>query len=75
MDDYKLPRPLDTPDIDVTFVEVANGVTNTGVIGLGEAAHVCSTAVVGCAVYDAIGVPVRDLPIRPDRVLAALGRV
>jgi xanthine dehydrogenase YagR molybdenum-binding subunit len=75
MDDYKLPGPLDTPDIDVTFVEVANGVTNTGVVGLGEAAHVCSTAVVGCAVFDAIGVPIRDLPITPDRVLAALGKV
>ncbi len=75
MDDYKLPGSLDTPDIDVTFVEVANGVTNTGVIGLGEAAHVCSTAVVACAVYDAIGVPIRDLPITPDRVLAALGKV
>ena len=75
MDDYKLPGPLDTPDIVVTFVEVANGVTNTGVLGLGEAAHVCSTAAIGCAVYDAIGVPIRDLPITPDRVLAALGRV
>jgi xanthine dehydrogenase YagR molybdenum-binding subunit len=75
MDDYKLPGPLDTPDIDVTFVEVANGVTNTGVIGLGEAAHVCSTAVVACAVSDAVGVPMRDLPITPDRVLAALGKV
>jgi xanthine dehydrogenase YagR molybdenum-binding subunit len=75
MDDYKLPGPLDTPDIDVTFVEVANGVTNTGVIGFGEAAHVCSTAVIGCAVYDAIGVPIRDLPITPDRVLAALAKV
>lgn len=75
MDDYKLPGPLDTPDIEVTFVEVANGVTNTGVLGLGEAAHVCSTAAIGCAVYDAIGVPVRDLPITPDRVLAALGKI
>ena len=75
MDDYKLPGPLDTPEIDVTFVEVANGITNTGVIGLGEAAHVCSTAAIGCAVYNAFGVPVRDLPITPDRVLAALGRI
>ena len=75
MDDYKVPGPLDTPDIDVTFVEVANGITNTGVIGLGEAAHVCSAAVVACAVSDAVGVAMRDLPITPDRVLAALGKV
>lgn len=73
MDDYKLLGSLDVPQIDVTFVEVANGLTNTGVMGLGEVAHLASTAAVACAVYDAIGVPVRSLPITPDRVLAALG--
>jgi xanthine dehydrogenase YagR molybdenum-binding subunit len=74
MDDYKLLGALDVPQIDVTFVEVANGLSNTGVMGLGEVAHVASAAAVACAVYDAIGVPVRLLPITPDRVLAALGR-
>ena len=73
MDDYKLLGALDVPQIDVTLVEVANGLSNTGVMGLGEVAHVASTAAVACAVYDAIGVPVRSLPITPDRVLAALG--
>jgi xanthine dehydrogenase YagR molybdenum-binding subunit len=75
MDDYKLPGPLDVPDIKVMFVEVANGITNTGVMGLGEAAHVATTAAIGCAVFDAIGIPVRSLPITPDRVLGALGKV
>ncbi|MFZ0680629.1 xanthine dehydrogenase family protein molybdopterin-binding subunit [Candidatus Binatus sp.] len=75
MDDYKLLGALDVPQIDVTFFEVANGVTNTGVMGLGEVSHVASTAAVACAVYDAIGVPVRSLPMTPDRVLAALGHV
>jgi xanthine dehydrogenase YagR molybdenum-binding subunit len=74
MDDYKLLGALDVPEIDVTFVDVANGLSNTGVMGLGEVAHVASTAAVACAVYDAIGVPVRSLPITPDRVIAALGR-
>jgi xanthine dehydrogenase YagR molybdenum-binding subunit len=74
MDDYKLPGALDIPDITAIFVEVANGVTNTGVLGLGEAAHVASTAAIGCAVYDAIGVPVRELPMTPDKVLAAMGK-
>lgn len=75
MDDYKLIGALDVPQIDVTFFEVANGVTNTGVMGLGEVSHVASTAAVACAVYDAIGVPVRSLPMTPDRVLSALGHV
>jgi xanthine dehydrogenase YagR molybdenum-binding subunit len=74
MDDYKLPGALDIPEIKVMFVEVANGITNTGVIGLGEASHVATAAAIGCAVYDAIGVPVRALPMTPDRVLAALGK-
>ncbi len=72
MDDYKMAGSLDTPRIDAFFVEVANGITNTGVMGLGEVAHVASTAAIACAVYDAIGRPVRSLPITPDRVLAAL---
>jgi len=75
MDDYKLPGPLDIPAIKVLFVEVANGMTNTGVLGLGEAAHVATPAAIACAVYDAIGVPVRSLPITPDRVLAAMGSI
>ena len=72
MDDYKMVGPLDVPDIRVMFVEIANGITNTGVLGLGEASHVASAAAIGCAVSDAIGAPVRDLPMTPDRVLAAL---
>jgi xanthine dehydrogenase YagR molybdenum-binding subunit len=72
MDDYKLVGSLDVPQIDVMFLEVANGVTNTGVLGLGEASHVASAAAVACAVHDAIGAPVRDLPMTPDRILAAL---
>ena len=75
MDDYKLPGPLDVPEIRRVFVEVANGVNNTGVLGLGEAAHVASASAIGCAVIDAIGVPVRSLPMTPDKVLAAMGKV
>ncbi len=75
MDDYKLPGALDLPDIRVLFVEVANGVTNTGVLGLGEVVHVATAGAIACAVADAIGAPVRSLPMTPDRVLAALGKV
>ncbi len=72
MDDYKLVGPLDTPKIDVIFLDVRNGGTNTGVLGIGEVVHVASTAAVACAVSDAIGVPIRELPLTPDRILAAL---
>jgi len=72
MDDYKLVGSVDTPEIKVMFVEVANGVTNTGVVGLGEAAHTASAAAVACAVSDAIDAPVRALPMTPDRIFEAM---
>ncbi len=75
MDDYKLLGALDAPEIVALFVEVANGYTNTGAMGLGEAVHVATAAAIGCALYDALGVPVRSLPLTPDKVLAALGAV
>ncbi|MGH7780233.1 MAG: xanthine dehydrogenase family protein molybdopterin-binding subunit [Candidatus Binataceae bacterium] len=74
MDDYKLVGPLDVPQIDVMFLDVKNGGTNTGVLGIGEVAHVASAAAVACAVSDAVGVPMREFPLTPDKVLAALGQ-
>ncbi|HVA77916.1 MAG TPA: xanthine dehydrogenase family protein molybdopterin-binding subunit [Candidatus Binataceae bacterium] len=72
MDDYKMVGPLDVPQIDVMFLDVLNGGTNTGVLGIGEVAHVASAAAVACAVSDAVGAPIRELPLTPDRILAAL---
>jgi xanthine dehydrogenase YagR molybdenum-binding subunit len=73
MDDYKMVGSLDVPQIDVMFLDVMNGGTNTGVLGIGEVAHVASAAAVACAVSDAVGAPVRELPLTPDKILAALG--
>ncbi|MHB8380862.1 MAG: xanthine dehydrogenase family protein molybdopterin-binding subunit [Candidatus Binataceae bacterium] len=73
MDDYKMVGPLDVPQIDVMFLDVMNGGTNTGVLGIGEVAHVASAAAVACAVSDAIGTPVREFPLTPDKILAAIG--
>jgi xanthine dehydrogenase YagR molybdenum-binding subunit len=45
-----------------------------GVIGLGEPPAVGVQAAIGNAVANAIGVRVPDMPMTPDRVLAALER-
>jgi len=44
-----------------------------GVIGIGEPATVSTAAVIGNAVFNAIGVRVPVLPLTPKRVLDALG--
>lgn len=74
LETYKIAGVREVPrQIDVVFTEVHTGANNTGAIGIGEPATIPTAAAIACALYDALGVPVRDLPLTPDRVLAALG--
>jgi xanthine dehydrogenase YagR molybdenum-binding subunit len=45
-----------------------------GAKGIGEIGIVGTAAAVANAVYHATGVRVRDLPIRPDKLIGALSR-
>ena len=49
-------------------------INNLGTKGLGEPARVPASAAIANAIYNAIGVHVREIPMSPKRVLAALGR-
>jgi xanthine dehydrogenase YagR molybdenum-binding subunit len=73
LDSYKIAGAKDVPAIDIVFTEVSTGANNPGAIGIGEPATIPTAAAIACAVYSAIGTPVRSLPLTPDRVLAALG--
>ncbi len=65
---YKIAGARDIPEIiPILWDEGA-----TGVRGLGEPPTVPTSGAIASAVFNAIGVPVRSLPITPDRVLAAL---
>ncbi len=75
LDSYKIAGARDVPAIDVVFTEVHTGNNNTGAVGIGEPATIPTAAAIACAVYSAIGTPVRSLPLTPDRVLAALGAI
>ena len=73
--DYKIATSLDIPEITPLFVDVFDPrINNLGVKGLGEPARVPSSAAVANAVYNAIGVHVREIPMTPKRVLEALKR-
>ncbi|HLU37821.1 MAG TPA: xanthine dehydrogenase family protein molybdopterin-binding subunit [Planctomycetota bacterium] len=69
---YKIAGSVDTPVLDVVLVPVANGGNNVGAAGLGEPPATAPAAAIHNAVANALGVPVRALPITPDRVLKAL---
>jgi len=71
---YKITGPQDLPHLSCHMHSIANGHTNVGAGGLGEPPSVASAAAIANAVFHAIGVPVRHLPITPDKVLAALAQ-
>jgi carbon-monoxide dehydrogenase large subunit/6-hydroxypseudooxynicotine dehydrogenase subunit gamma len=69
--DYLLPTALDVPRVEVLLSEDAPSPFNPlGVKGAGEGGTVGAPAALGNAVADALGVPVRELPLSPDRILA-----
>jgi xanthine dehydrogenase YagR molybdenum-binding subunit len=69
---YKIAGTEDLPELRCHMHSVANGHDNVGAAGLGEPPSVASAAAIGNAVFHALGVPVRSLPITPDKVLKAL---
>ena len=74
MEDYKIMSAIGVPDIEMIIVDVYDPLSNTSAKGLGEPPHIPTAAAIGCAVANALGVPIRELPITPDRVLEALNR-
>jgi len=72
MEDYRIPGISDTPAIDVHFDEGGFGHVLGGSVGIGEVATVPTSPAVANAICNAIGIRLTELPIRPDRLIAAL---
>jgi CO/xanthine dehydrogenase Mo-binding subunit len=70
--DYRMPTCLDLPMIDAVIVEVPNPGHPYGVRGVGEVPIVPPPAAIANAIYRAIGVRMRTLPMSPGRVVKAL---
>ena len=69
---YRLPTALDAPRIDIAILEHPCPYGPYGAKGVAEPPIVPVAAAVAAAVADAIGQPVRWLPITPFSVLEAL---
>ena len=70
--EYLIPTSMDFPTTQVIVLESGTGVGPFGAKGIGEPALTPAAPAVASAVSDAIGVPIYELPITPERVLAAL---
>jgi xanthine dehydrogenase YagR molybdenum-binding subunit len=72
MEDYRIPGIADTPPIDVHFDEAGFDHVLGGSVGIGEVATVPTSPAIANAICNAIGVRLTEIPIRPDRLIAAL---
>ncbi|WOH68141.1 xanthine dehydrogenase family protein molybdopterin-binding subunit [Bradyrhizobium sp. BWA-3-5] len=66
--DYPILRFSEVPDVEVELIQRPD----IDPVGAGEAAHGPVTAAIANAVFDALGVRVRDLPITREKIIAAM---
>ena len=75
--DYKMPRARDLPrssDIKVSIVETRHKEGPYGAKGVGEATMVCTASAIANAIYDAIGVRMKKMPMTSEDLVQALKR-
>ncbi|MGF0536791.1 molybdopterin cofactor-binding domain-containing protein [Agrobacterium sp. ES01] len=67
LDAYTPLRMIDTPDLTVELVD-----SKEAPVGLGEPGTTPIAPAIGNAIFEAVGVRMRHLPITPDAIVAAL---
>jgi xanthine dehydrogenase YagR molybdenum-binding subunit len=71
---YLAPVQADIGELDAIMLDEVDDKANPmGIKGVGELGISGAGSAVANAIYNACGVRVRDYPITPDKVLAALG--
>jgi xanthine dehydrogenase molybdenum-binding subunit len=70
--DYKILTAKDVVPIEAPVLETYDEDGPYGAKGIGEPGCVPTAPAVANAIYDAVGVRINDLPITPERILAAI---
>ena len=74
--DYKIPTAVEMPpEIDSIFVESHEPTGPFGAKSMSELCVIVPAAAIANAIYNAIGVRIRELPITPEKILKALGKL
>ncbi|HUT71426.1 MAG TPA: xanthine dehydrogenase family protein molybdopterin-binding subunit [Desulfatiglandales bacterium] len=71
-DSYKMPGMMDMPETQVIIIDEPDPKGPFGAKGVGEPGMVGVAPAIANAVYDAVKVRIRDLPITPEKLLNAL---
>jgi carbon-monoxide dehydrogenase large subunit len=70
--DYRICTALDVPDLQALVVEVPHPDGPFGAKGVGEPALGPTAAAIANAIFDAVGVRLKDLPLSPEALWSAL---
>lgn len=74
--DYKIPTAMEMPaKIESIFIESNEPTGPFGAKSLAELCLIVPAAAIANAVYNAIGVRITELPITPEKILKALGKL
>jgi 4-hydroxybenzoyl-CoA reductase subunit alpha len=73
--DYKMPTALDMPDLDLKIVDSYDPTSAFGNKEVGEGPVGPVIPAILNAVYDAIGIRFTEVPLKPEKVLWALGKI
>jgi CO/xanthine dehydrogenase Mo-binding subunit len=70
--DYRIPSMRDMPPLEHAFANSYEPTGPFGAKGLGELNMDPTAAVISNAIFDAVGVRIKTLPITPEKILKAL---
>lgn len=71
---FLIPTSMDVPEVIPCIVEDLEPKGPFGAKGVGEGAIIPTAAAIVNAIYDAIGVRIKSLPVTPEKILEALGQ-
>jgi len=69
---YRMLGSLDMPETEIIIIDKPDPKGPFGAKGVGEPAMVGIAPAIANAIYDAVGVRITDLPVTPEKILAAL---
>ena len=69
---YRLPRAMGTAPVESILIETNDPQGPFGAKGMGEASLIPTSAAIANAIYDAVGIRLKELPFTPDKIIKAL---
>ncbi|MDP2727929.1 MAG: xanthine dehydrogenase family protein molybdopterin-binding subunit [Dehalococcoidia bacterium] len=72
--DYKIPTAVDMPHMESTLMDIEEPNTPFGIKAAGNLVVVAPSPAIANALQQSLGIKIGNLPLWPDRVLAALDR-